>query len=43
MSIIDASGFEDMFVRQASIIIESIAHRFRRRPEPECERAGPPA
>lgn len=35
MSIIDASGIEDMFVRQASIIIESIAHRFRRRPEPE--------
>ncbi|WP_260857281.1 CsbD family protein [Microbacterium sp. 1.5R] len=38
-SIVVASGAEVMFVRQASIIIESIAHRFRRRPQPG-ERAG---
>lgn len=34
MSIIDTSGVDDMFARHASIIIESIAHLFRRRPEP---------
>jgi uncharacterized protein YjbJ (UPF0337 family) len=33
-SMVVASGAEVMFVRQASIIIESIAHRFRRRPQP---------
>ena len=44
MSIIAMSGIEVMFFDIASVIIESIAHRFRRRPRrAEDERARPPA
>ena len=43
MSIIAMSGVDAMFSDIAPIIIESIAHRFRRRLPPSPERAGAPA